>query len=450
MVGGGPFARAAAAGLPASAPFLLVRARARLRGRRSRVFPPHPPTPPRARTHTRTVPLLPVRAARLSCGAAASCRPRIRDLVNEEVAAFCAANSRITATQLKGLQLSVAAKVSEHPDAKRALRLRSPHVGTQRSGWRAGGASGANGSRSRALAAAGDTALRYGLVPPGTGGAGQPPLTARGRMEKTRGMAEEVARRREAGGPARRGGASRPGSAAPSGRVPWRGAAEQSPGALLTEEETKGSARGQLDSRGSRRSAGSRRGSPRTGAGASAAGGQGGARNGGRHHAADNSSDDDSADEAGSGDDHVSVESEEDSEGEGETRVVRYGRCALRTHLHRRGDEPTRKRLGRVERAVVRDPNPEVVEGIVTEALMKRKAKEDAARLKARQEEFRTLLKQQEEEKKLAAALDADEDERFGEMLREKPATPLAPGPACTGGAPRLFQTAAAASARAA
>ncbi|KAA0151708.1 hypothetical protein FNF29_04395 [Cafeteria roenbergensis] len=133
-------------------------------------------------------------------------------------------------------------------------------------------------------------------------------------------------------------------------------------------------------------------------------------------------SDDDSADEAGSGDDHVSVESEEDSEGEGETRVVRYGRCALRTHLHRRGDEPTRKRLGRVERAVVRDPNPEVVEGIVTEALMKRKAKEDAARLKARQEEFRTLLKQQEEEKKLAAALDADEDERFGEMLRKQAA----------------------------
>lgn len=233
-------------------------------------------------------------------------------------------------------------------------------------------------------------------------------------------MAEEVARRREGAAAKRGGGAARPGSAAQSSRVPWRGAAEQSPGAVMTEEEAKGSgrdSRGALGSRGSRRSAGSLRGSPRTGAGASDASGRGGGKQ--PHHLAGNSSDEDSADEAGSGDDHVSVESEEDSEGEGEMRVVRYGRSALRTHLNKRGDEPTRKRLGRVERAVVRDPNPEVVEGIVTEALMKRKAKEDAARLKSRQAEFRTLLKEQEEEKKMAALLDADEDERFGEMLRE-------------------------------
>lgn len=137
-----------------------------------------------------------------------------------------------------------------------------------------------------------------------------------------------------------------------------------------------------------------------------------------REHGDDGSSTD-SADGAGDGDDHVSVESEEDSEGEGERRIIRYGHSQLRTHLPKRPDEATRARLARVERAVVRDPKPEVVDGIVNEALMRRQAKEEAAARAARAAEFRGLLDGQLAERKERQAREAEEDGKYGGMLGE-------------------------------
>lgn len=134
----------------------------------------------------------------------------------------------------------------------------------------------------------------------------------------------------------------------------------------------------------------------------------------------DDESSTDSADNDGDGDDHVSVESEVDSEGEGERRVIRYGHSELRTHLPKRPDEATRLRLARVERAVVRDPKPEVVDGIVIEALMRRQAKEEAAARAARAAEFRGLLDGQIAERKLREQREAEEDGKYGGMTCER------------------------------
>jgi hypothetical protein len=224
-------------------------------------------------------------------------------------------------------------------------------------------------------------ALQLGRVPLLGGGAGRPPVTARERMESTRSVADEIKKAQEL-----KKRSHRPSSARPSSRVPWRGAERlhssdkgSSPKPVQEEIERKAETEEDIvvvDDR-------------------------------------------DSLDDPGEGDDHVSIVSEPDSEGEGEMRVLKYGSSFLRTHLAHRPTDTTRQRLVRVERAVLRDPNPDVVDGIINEALIKRKAKEEATERARKAVEFCGLLKEQEAERRSLKEREVEEEKVYGEMLSE-------------------------------